>query len=148
MRLVQRLSTVDGGDTFSASDSGSLADPYDIEQAEIGESTMDNPMTERNRSRFSGCLQQHDMAKTEKPIDVLTRVLGNEKCADCGAPEPDWASLNLGVLICIECSGIHRNLGVHISKVKRLRIKHSQTSHKEVVFKSIQPCLAGQITHS
>uniref|UniRef100_A0A1J3I5P2 ADP-ribosylation factor GTPase-activating protein AGD1 n=3 Tax=Noccaea caerulescens TaxID=107243 RepID=A0A1J3I5P2_NOCCA len=121
-RAIMRLSTVDGGDTFSASDSGSLADPYDIEQAEIGESTMDNPMTERNRSRFSGCLQQHDMAKTEKPIDVLTRVLGNEKCADCGAPEPDWASLNLGVLICIECSGIHRNLGVHISKVRSLTL--------------------------
>lgn len=108
---------MDGGDTFSASDSGSLADPYDIEQAESGESTLENPMTGGNRSRFSGCLQQHDMVKTEKPIDVLTRVLGNEKCADCGAPEPDWASLNLGVLMCIECSGIHRNLGVHISKV-------------------------------
>jgi Arf-GAP/coiled-coil/ANK repeat/PH domain-containing protein len=117
-----RLSTVDGGDTFSASDSGSLADPYDIEQAESGESTVEHPMTGGNRSRFSGCLQQHDMVKTEKPIDVLTRVLGNERCADCGAPEPDWASLNLGVLICIECSGIHRNLGVHISKVRSLTL--------------------------
>ncbi|KAG7538848.1 Ankyrin repeat [Arabidopsis suecica] len=121
-RAIMRLSTVDGGDTFSASDSGSLADPYDIEQAESGESTVEHPMTGGNRSRFSGCLQQHDMVKTEKPIDVLTRVLGNERCADCGAPEPDWASLNLGVLICIECSGIHRNLGVHISKVRSLTL--------------------------
>ena len=48
---------------------------------------------------------------------VLRRVCGNDKCADCGAPEPDWASLNLGVLVCIECSGVHRNFGVHISKV-------------------------------
>nr|BAB10160.1 GCN4-complementing protein homolog [Arabidopsis thaliana] len=90
--------------------------------AESGESTVEHPMTGGNRSRFSGCLQQHDMVKTEKPIDVLTRVLGNERCADCGAPEPDWASLNLGVLICIECSGIHRNLGVHISKVRSLTL--------------------------
>lgn len=61
--------------------------------------------------------QQRSSNKTEKPIDVLRRVCGNDKCADCGASEPDWASLNLGVLVCIECSGVHRNLGVHISKV-------------------------------
>ncbi|RID58763.1 hypothetical protein BRARA_F02035 [Brassica rapa] len=119
-RAINRLSTVDG-DTFSVSDSGSVADPHDVEQAESGESTVENNhMTGGKRSRFSGCLQQHDMMA--KPIDVLTKVLGNEKCADCGAPEPDWASLNLGVLICIECSGIHRNLGVHISKVRSLTL--------------------------
>ncbi|KAJ8747055.1 hypothetical protein K2173_014538 [Erythroxylum novogranatense] len=55
-------------------------------------------------------------------LGVLRRVCGNEKCADCGAPEPDWASLNLGVLVCIECSGVHRNLGVHISKVNDLNL--------------------------
>ncbi|KAL1550507.1 ADP-ribosylation factor GTPase-activating protein agd3 [Salvia divinorum] len=66
--------------------------------------------------------QQRTGVKTEKPIDVLRKVCGNDKCADCGASEPDWASLNLGVLVCIECSGVHRNLGVHISKVRSLTL--------------------------
>nr|POF14748.1 adp-ribosylation factor gtpase-activating protein agd4 [Quercus suber] len=41
---------------------------------------------------------------------------------ECSTPEPDWASLNLGILLCIECSGVHRNLGVHISKVRSLTL--------------------------
>ncbi len=48
---------------------------------------------------------------------ILRGIPGNEICAECSTPEPDWASLNLGILLCIECSGVHRNLGVHISKV-------------------------------
>ncbi|KAM6571148.1 hypothetical protein CsatA_015228 [Cannabis sativa] len=53
---------------------------------------------------------------------ILRAVPGNDLCAECSAPEPDWASLNLGVLLCIECSGVHRNFGVHISKVRSLKL--------------------------
>ena len=49
-------------------------------------------------------------------------IRGNTRCVDCDAMNPDWASLNLGVLVCIECSGIHRNLGTHVSKVRSLRL--------------------------
>eukprot|EP00884_Botryococcus_braunii_P002527 jgi/Botrbrau1/12275/Bobra.0323s0015.1 len=57
-----------------------------------------------------------------EPLEVLRRVAGNDVCCDCGAPDPDWASLNLAVLLCIECSGIHRQLGVHVSKVRSLTL--------------------------
>lgn len=52
---------------------------------------------------------------------ILREIPGNDLCAECGASEPDWASLNLGILLCIECSGVHRNLGVHISKVRSIK---------------------------
>lgn len=54
---------------------------------------------------------------------LVPKILdANTVCADCGNLDPDWASLNLGVVICIECSGVHRSLGVHISKVRSLRL--------------------------
>ncbi|CAM9403670.1 unnamed protein product [Chrysoparadoxa australica] len=49
-------------------------------------------------------------------------IEANKECADCGASGPQWVSLNLGVLICIGCSGIHRSLGSHISKVRSLTL--------------------------
>eukprot|EP01083_Nonionella_stella_P098861 278086_1 len=44
----------------------------------------------------------------------------NKQCADCGKKEPEWVSINTGVVICIGCCGIHRGLGTHISKVRSL----------------------------
>ncbi|NXE87630.1 ADAP2 protein, partial [Menura novaehollandiae] len=46
---------------------------------------------------------------------------GNDRCADCAAPDPEWASYKLGIFICLNCSGIHRNLP-EISRVKSLRL--------------------------
>ncbi|XP_029688961.1 arf-GAP with coiled-coil, ANK repeat and PH domain-containing protein 3-like isoform X1 [Takifugu rubripes] len=56
---------------------------------------------------------------------ILQRIQalpGNGQCCDCGQADPRWASINLGVLLCIECSGIHRSLGVHCSKVRSLTL--------------------------
>lgn len=60
-----------------------------------------------------------------KPIRAFMQILalpGNETCADCGSTQVNWASINLGITLCIECAGIHRSLGVHLSKVRSLTL--------------------------
>ncbi|KAM8978366.1 arf-GAP with GTPase, ANK repeat and PH domain-containing protein 3 isoform 2-T2 [Sarcophilus harrisii] len=53
-------------------------------------------------------------------VQAVRTARGNSFCIDCDSPNPDWASLNLGALMCIECSGIHRHLGAHLSRVRSL----------------------------
>lgn len=48
---------------------------------------------------------------------------GNQWCADCNSTSKvEWVSINLGIILCIECSGIHRSLGTHISKIRSLTL--------------------------
>ena len=61
-------------------------------------------------------------SEDQSPLHILRALPGNAVCADCGGKLPEWASLNLAVLLCIECSGIHRRLGVHVSKVRSLTL--------------------------
>ena len=63
-------------------------------------------------------------------IKQVQALSGNDRCADCSTNKevPTWLSTNLGVLVCIECSGIHRDLGVHISRIQSLTLDHITTS--------------------
>ncbi|XP_056392358.1 arf-GAP with GTPase, ANK repeat and PH domain-containing protein 1 isoform X5 [Hyla sarda] len=67
----------------------------------------------KNKSRLTS--QNEALA-----LQSIRNLPGNSHCVDCDAQNPDWASLNLGALMCIECSGIHRNLGTHLSRVRSL----------------------------
>lgn len=60
-------------------------------------------------------------AQNEQHKKVLSQLLKldcNRRCCDCSARGPTWASVNLGLFVCLNCSGIHRSLGTHLSKVR------------------------------
>ncbi|XP_036086553.1 arf-GAP with GTPase, ANK repeat and PH domain-containing protein 3 isoform X3 [Rousettus aegyptiacus] len=74
---------------------------------------------------LQGCRSAKDKTRlgNQNPalaVQAVRTVRGNSFCIDCDAPNPDWASLNLGALMCIECSGTHRHLGAHLSRVRSL----------------------------
>ncbi|CAG2101423.1 unnamed protein product [Medioppia subpectinata] len=60
--------------------------------------------------------------KCQSILVTLLRDEDNKYCVDCDAKGPRWASWNLGIFLCIRCAGIHRNLGVHISRVKSVNL--------------------------
>ncbi|XP_049456351.1 stromal membrane-associated protein 1 isoform X3 [Epinephelus fuscoguttatus] len=75
-------------------------------------------MTTRSEREKAQKLNEQHQAILSK----LLREEDNKYCADCEAKGPRWASWNLGVFMCIRCAGIHRNLGVHISRVKSVNL--------------------------
>ncbi|KAK3831086.1 MAG: hypothetical protein J3R72DRAFT_373426, partial [Linnemannia gamsii] len=72
--------------------------------------------------------------------------LSNTVCAECGAKNPDWCVINLGILVCIECSGIHRSLGTHISKVRSFTLDTNSYTRDLVEFiRSVGNSISNQI---
>ncbi|KAF7660226.1 hypothetical protein LDENG_00286280 [Lucifuga dentata] len=100
-----------------------ISDTYYTERLDRTASPSTSSIDSANEPRERG-------EKAEKGVrgggeSLLQRVQnlpGNDLCCDCGQAAPCWASINLGVLLCIECSGIHRSLGVHCSKVRSLTL--------------------------
>jgi len=64
-------------------------------------------------------------------LNLLRNIDGNLRCADCQASNPQWATISYGALLCIECSGRHRQLGVQISRVRSISM--DSWSHSEVL---------------
>ncbi|CAG8653164.1 11959_t:CDS:2, partial [Acaulospora morrowiae] len=69
---------------------------------------------------------RQELEDNDKSAKILEAIKGadvsNASCADCGARKTEWCSINLGIVLCIECSGIHRSLGTHISKIRSLTL--------------------------
>ncbi|PIA15497.1 hypothetical protein COEREDRAFT_74993, partial [Coemansia reversa NRRL 1564] len=96
---------------FSGSDSMTTLSSINASLASIG----------RADDTFGRGGARHESTTELLPL-LLLHDAANAECADCGAARPDWCSLNLGVLVCIACSGVHRSLGTHVSKVRSLTL--------------------------
>ncbi|RHZ53829.1 GTPase-activating protein GCS1 [Aspergillus thermomutatus] len=66
--------------------------------------------------------------ETKAKLLQISKTNGNDKCCDCGAPSPQWASPKFGTFICLNCAGTHRGLGVHISFVRSITMDAFKTS--------------------
>ncbi|XP_051847554.1 arf-GAP with coiled-coil, ANK repeat and PH domain-containing protein 2 isoform X5 [Antechinus flavipes] len=83
---------------------------------------LDKKSSPSTGSLESGNESKEKLLKGESALQRVQCIPGNASCCDCGLPDPRWASINLGITLCIECSGIHRSLGVHFSKVRSLTL--------------------------
>lgn len=74
------------------------------------------------RSKLGNVFSRAEVEKLDaehhRVLKALRSQPGNNQCADCGAQDTTWASVNLGVFLCVRCADVHRALGTHISKVK------------------------------
>ncbi|KAI8382451.1 hypothetical protein BD560DRAFT_386641 [Blakeslea trispora] len=76
-----------------------------------------------------------DQEKQRESLRKIRMIPGNNQCADCKEKDPEWSCTNLGIIVCIECSGIHRSLGVHISKVRSVILDKWEPDAIEVMLK-------------
>jgi Arf-GAP/coiled-coil/ANK repeat/PH domain-containing protein len=89
----------------------------------MNESDLDSWIRAAQASTENMLGRQQMPAQSVNPqVEALVKQLmaANRTCADCGTCPSEWVSINIGAFLCIECSGIHRSLGVHISKVRSL----------------------------
>uniref|UniRef100_A0A8D0F6R8 ArfGAP with RhoGAP domain, ankyrin repeat and PH domain 1 n=1 Tax=Strix occidentalis caurina TaxID=311401 RepID=A0A8D0F6R8_STROC len=80
--------------------------------------------SEQEKEEWVEAMQQciAEALSNSEVAERIWAVESNRFCADCGSPKPDWASINLCVVICKRCAGEHRGLGPGITKVRSLKM--------------------------
>ncbi|KAK9889910.1 hypothetical protein WA026_008716 [Henosepilachna vigintioctopunctata] len=81
-------------------------------------------------SKTGGDKVNHSLIELQQAIiRYIQKIPGNDRCCDCNSQnDATWLSTNFGIIVCIECSGIHRDLGVHISRIQSLILDNVGTS--------------------
>uniref|UniRef100_A0AC35U6D1 Arf-GAP with coiled-coil, ANK repeat and PH domain-containing protein 2 n=1 Tax=Rhabditophanes sp. KR3021 TaxID=114890 RepID=A0AC35U6D1_9BILA len=96
-------------------------------------------ITPRGEGNGQGKIKEAFIRSVIAPLSIRefyiqTRQLaGNTICCDCGCVDAKWISINLGIIICIECSGVHRSLGVQVSKVRSLTMDSLDCQQQDVM---------------
>lgn len=87
---------------------GSLNEPDDMPPKEEDRGAIDYTHLESVEKILTRTTEDHKFKMQDEDLSQLRKLAGNEACIDCGAPDPIWASVNLGIFVCLSCSGKHR----------------------------------------
>mmetsp|Transcript_19141 Transcript_19141/g.64650 ORF Transcript_19141/g.64650 Transcript_19141/m.64650 type:complete len:350 (-) Transcript_19141:73-1122(-) len=81
---------------------------------------------EMTSSQSEPCLSTESLPKQTLREAYASQIraieCANALCCDCGGARPEWCVINLGIVVCLGCSGVHRSMGTHISKVRSLQL--------------------------
>lgn len=100
----------------------------DDEDGEVGIPLIDMASGEIERMRAA---KDTPAYKSFPPacLTLLKSMNGNIRCVDCGDRNPQWAAVSYGALLCLQCSGHHRSLGVHVSCVRSVTMDEWSVKH-------------------
>ena len=93
-------------------------------QKQDSSGSLNSTNSNNSQNSHSSSSSQEEVERAFPPacLHLLHTLSTNTKCHDCDAPHPSWASVSYGIMLCLQCSGKHRSLGVNVSYVKSVNL--------------------------